>query len=858
MTQTPKKLLRLRVPDMDCPVETGQIERALKDNPVVLEMRFDTASRTAEFVVTAEASAADIQKAVMQTGMESTVLSEEPLNEAPCGRRLRLLVPHTRCPAETGQIERALADNADIISMRFDTALRTASFVLTETADPARIRATIEALGMPCEELAEDVRSEVTMRVENMKSDADVDAVLGLIGLDAAVDKTGRTLRFQIEGERAFALLEKLSAAGWEASIVRVGKPRSAAPETRIPWGRLGLGLVLAAAAEVLELWGGAPQWAIIACSAAAILLAGLGTIKKGLLCLVRLIFNMSTLMSVAVVGAAVLGAWPEAAMVMVLFEIGEAIESMSMVRAKNAIRGLLDVAPETVLASIQNTWKRVPAQSVPAGTVFRTEPGERAALDGVVIEGTGAMDESMITGESMPAAKQPGSRVFAGALTLEAALTVRATAAASDSMSARIIRSVEEAEQKKAPLQRFVDRFAARYTPTVFALALATAVLGPLVTHDPWVTWIYRALVLLVIACPCALVISTPVTIVSALSLAARRGILIKGGVYLEEGRNLRNVALDKTGTITRGKPVFDRAVAISPAAAGRALGLGASLAAMSSHPVSRAIAEKGQAEGLEPLLVKEFKALPGYGTEGVVEGARIRLTNLRWLEEHGVADAAVRRAFDEAYREGKSAAALSDMFGVLAVFIVADTLKPNAARAIAAMKAAGLTPWLLTGDNARAAQTIAAQAGIEHVRADLLPEQKLAEIERLEAEAPTAMAGDGINDAPALTRARIGFAMGIKGADTAIEAADVALMDDDIEKIAWFKRLSELTHRTLIENIVFALSVKVVFALLALAGYASMWMAVFADTGVCLIVVAWGLRLMKASAKVDRMVGA
>ncbi len=858
MTEKTQKLLRLRIPDMDCPVETAQIENSLKSNADVVGMKFDTASRTAEFVLSSMAVESQaVCAAINQIGMQTEVLSEEPV-EAPERPVLRLHVPDMCCPAETSQIEKALKDDPDIVSMRFDTAARTVVFELAhDLVDAARIQATISALGMPNERLAAERLSEVTIHVDKMDSDDDVDAVLGIIGLDAAVDKAKRTVRFRIGGERAFEILDKLQRAGWQGSIVSVGKAEAQAPEVKIPRARLAVALALAGASEALEVIGGFPEALIIVFAAAAILLAGLGTIKKGIACLFKLVFNMSTLMSVAVIGAAILGAWPEAAMVMVLFEIGEAIESMSMVRAKNAIRGLLDVAPETVLANIQGIWKRLPAASIPVGTVFRTEPGERAALDGIVLEGSGAMDESMITGESMPAAKEPGSRVFAGALTLESALTVRSSATASDSMSARIIRSVEEAEQKKAPLQRFVDRFAARYTPTVFAIALATAVVGPLVTHEPWVTWIYRALVLLVIACPCALVISTPVTIVSALSLAARRGILVKGGVYLEEGRNLRHVALDKTGTITRGKPSFESAVITSSVDPARAMLLASSLAAMSSHPISRAIAQKATEDGLSPLLVKDFKALPGFGTEGTIEGARLRLTNLRWLKEHKLANDAVEKAFSEAYEEGKSAVALSDMFGPLAVFIVADTIKPNAQSAVRAMKDAGLTPWLLTGDNTRAAQTIASKVGIENVRAELLPEQKLSEVDRLENEAPTAMAGDGINDAPALSRARIGFAMGIKGADTAIEAADVALMDDDIEKIAWFKHLSELTHRTLVQNIVFALGVKIIFALLALAGYATMWMAVFADTGVCLIVVAWGLRLMKAQGKVDRMMG-
>lgn len=848
----------VRVPDMDCPHESGEITGLFEHNDAIAPVRFDYPARLATFEVTADRPLCDtIVPAIATLGMDSEIVSvdaaPDPTDEA---RSVEVHVPEMCCPAEGGQIERAFAGNERIRALHLDYGARVAKFELAQdVSDTSWITATIASLGMSAEVLEAKKLSDITLAIDAMHTPEDVDAVLEVIGLDAAVDRQARTVRVRIHQEAVFGLLEKLEAAGWKADVSAVGEQKSGPAKADLPVARLGAGLVFAAVAETLELMGNMPEWLIIGASLIAIVLAGFATVTKGLKCLVRLIFNMNTLMAVAVIGACALGAWPEAAMVMVLYEIGESIEDLCMMKAKNAIRGLLDVTPETVLAQVGGDWKRVAAQSVPAGTVFRIEPGERAALDGIVVSGHGAMDESMMTGESLPAPKEPGSRVYAGALTLESTLTVRATTSASDSMSARIIRSVEDAEQKKAPLQRFVDRFAARYTPTVFALAIATAVIGPLVSTLPWTEWIYRALVLLVISCPCALVISTPVTIVSALSLAARRGILVKGGVFLEAGRLLKNVALDKTGTVTRGKPVFDAQMTMAGNDPARAFLLGASLAAMSSHPVSQAVSQELADRALRPKLVTDFKALPGFGTEGKIEGATCRLTNLRWLEEKHLATDEVKAAFARAYDEGKSAVAVSDFFGVMAVFIVADTVKPHAAQAIAAMKRAGLTPWLLTGDNRRAAETIATAVGIANVRSDLLPDQKLAEIDRLDGLAPTAMVGDGINDAPALSRARIGFAMGIKGSDSAIEAADVALMDDNIAKIAWFKRLSELAHRTLIQNIVFALGVKFGFAVAALAGHASMWAAVFADTGVCLIVVFWGLRLMKAGHKVDRL---
>lgn len=847
----------LQVPEMDCPVEVGEIEEAFKGNADVVKLACDVMSRQVTMTVKPTLTTDALLAVFKKISMPAEVLSEKA--EEAKNRTLTLKVPAMDCPVEVGEIETALKDNPLIADKHFDVVNRTVTLVLTDAnADTAGIFAVFKAIGMPAVEVkTAGGASETVLAVENMASDADVKAVLDVIGLDAAVDRKAQTVQFVTDAEHVLGIITRLNEAGWKAFVKTTKTDTGIKKDEKLPYARLGTALVLAFGAEALELAGTFPEWAVMVPALIAIVLAGFGTIKKGVLCLVRGVFNMSTLMAVAVTGAACLGAWPEAAMVMTLYEIGEMIESLSMTRARKAIRTLLSVAPNEVEARINGTWTKIPIETAPAGTVYRVEPGERAALDGVVEDGTGSMDESMITGESLPVQKATGSTVWAGALSLESTLVIRSTAVAKDSMSARIIRAVEEAEQKKAPLQRFVDKFAARYTPTVFVIAVAVAIVGPLVTELPWTTWIYRALVLLVIACPCALVISTPVTIVSALALAARRGVLVKGGVYLEEGRNLKNAALDKTGTITRGEPKFQTLTLIGASDETKVWQQAASLADMSSHPVSRAVSDAAEAKHVETRVVKDFKALPGAGTEGRIDGALLRLTNLKWLESKGLATPEVKAAFEAAHAKGQTAVALSDMFGVMGVFAVADTVKDGAAEAIGAMKRAGITPYLLTGDNSRAAQAIGTSVGIaaENIKAELLPEEKLSHIEALEGKAATAMVGDGINDAPALSRARIGFAMGVKGADSAIEAADVALMDDDVGKIAWFKRLSELTHRTMAQNIIFALGVKVCFAVAAMAGVATMWMAVFADTGVTLLVVAWGLRLMRAGAKVDAM---
>ena len=856
MTDSATKILRFKVPAMDCPVEAGEIEEAFEKDAAVVSVACNVMNREVTVSVADDATPAHFLEVFEKLGMPAQLLADAPV----AVRDVKLFVEAMDCPVEVAEIEKAFSGNAQVTRIACDTMNRIVTLTLVEGAeDFTGILATFKAIGMPAEVVKESSgQSETVFVIENMKTDEDVAEVLKVLGLDAKVDKRGRTVAVVTDAGGALALLRRLTKAGWQAKIQAV-KVQAAEHEVKQPWTRLVTALVLAFVAEFVDL-GLVPvpeawqAWAIAIPAVAAIVLAGFGTIRKGVMSLVHGVFNITTLMAVAVVGAVLLGSWAEAAMVMALYEIGEAIEGLSMTRAKKAIRLLLAVAPEEVSVESAGRWVKVPAASVPAGAVYRVEPGERAALDGVVVEGVGAMDESMITGESLPVAKSVGSSVWAGALTLENALVIRATAAVGDSMSARIIRAVEEAEQKKAPLQRFVDKFAARYTPAVFALSLAVMVGGGLFTGE-WLTWIYRGLVILVIACPCAIVISTPVTIVSALALAAQRGILVKGGVYLEAGRELRHVALDKTGTITRGEPQVKSVTLTGFADEKTVWRLAASLAAMSSHPVSRAIAAAAEARHIETAVVKDFKAIAGCGTQGRVQGALVRLTNLRWLQEMKLATPAVEAAFEKAHAAGETAVAVSDLFGVSGVFSVADTLKEGAAQAVVAMKRAGLTPWLLTGDNRRAAEAVGKTVGLdsEHIKAELLPEQKLSHIEALEAQAPTAMVGDGINDAPALSRASIGFAMGVKGADSAIEAADVALMDDDVSKIAWFKHLSEVTHTTMVQNIVFALAVKAVFAVMAVFGMATMWMAVFADTGVTLLVVAWGMRLMRAGDKID-----
>ena len=622
-------------------------------------------------------------------------------------------------------------------------------------------------------------------------------------------------------------------------------------------WPRIAAALVLAAGAEAAHWLGrGLPGMGL---AVAAIALAGLGVYRAGLQDLVRLRLGINALMAVAVTGAVLIGQWPEAAMVMALYVAAERLEHGAIDRARHAIRGLLDLAPETAeVLQADGSSRRQSAAQVAAGAHVRIAPGARVPLDGTVTQGASSVNQAPITGESQLVEKAAGDDLYAGSVNQHGELVMRVTAQAGNTLLARIVHVVEQAQASRAPTQRFVDRFAAVYTPAVFALALALALLAPPLAGWTWPQSIYQALALLVIACPCALVISTPVTVVSALTAAARRGILIKGGSALEGARAIRAIALDKTGTLTTGSPTLVHWQALDGVDARQAAARALQLAGRSEHPVSRAIAA-GLASAAAATAHQEsheeaqgFTALAGRGVEAHVTGQRWVLGNLRLVREMGLASPALQALLHTHEQQGRSVTLLASADAVHALFAVADPLRGQAREAIAQLRALGVHPVVLSGDNPATVAAIAAEAGIADARGGLLPEDKLSALAALqERYGRVAMAGDGINDAPALARADLGFAMGgAHSTGMAMETAGVVLMNDDLGRIAATIRLSRRAHRVLWQNITLALGVKAVFCALAFAGQATMWMAVAADMGVSLLVVANGLRLRRTGA--------
>ncbi len=667
----------------------------------------------------------------------------------------------------------------------------------------------------------------------------------------------GRTLTVVHEPGMEPAIISTVASLGMEA-VPRLERPlRLELPVIEPSFWRQPLTIaiimagVCAVAAEVLDIVAGGGL-AARAVALIAIVAAGYPIAPKAYHAVRQLSLNIHFLMALAVLGAVAIDQWSEAAMVVFLFAVAELVEARSLNRARSAIRALMQLTPPVARVLREGVAVDVPADDVAIGAVVRVRPGERLALDGIVTAGYSAVNQAPITGESIPVEKEPGQEVFAGSINGHGTFDYQVTHTAADSTLARIAQIVEGATANRGRTERFVDRFSRYYTPAIFAIAVLVAVIPPLLAGAVWDTWIYNGLVLLVIGCPCALVISTPVTIVSGLAAAARRGILIKGGEFLERGRELRTIAFDKTGTLTESRLRVTDVVPFDGIEPDELVHLAAAIEGKSEHPIAAAIVAEHELihAGEQETEIAGFQALPGRGAAASVDGRSIWVGNHRLVHDIGVCGAHVEEVLAGLESQGKTTVVVMNADTVLGVIAVADTVRASSAPAVARLHALGIGTAILTGDNATTAAGVAGPLAIGSVYAELLPADKLAVLDQLEQDhnGPVGMVGEGVNDVPALHRASIGFVMGAAGSDAALEAADVALMDDDLRKIPEFIESSHHTLGVLRQNITIALVLKGIFFVLAVFGKATLWMAVFADMGASLIVVANGLRLLKS----------
>jgi Cd2+/Zn2+-exporting ATPase len=560
---------------------------------------------------------------------------------------------------------------------------------------------------------------------------------------------------------------------------------------------------------------------------------------------------DMNLLMVVAIIGAMILGEWFEGAMVSFLFALSLLLEHWSVERSRRAIGSLLETAPKTARFrdSQSGQVRQVPVEDIAVGATVIIRPGEKIPLDGTVTSGSTTVNQAPITGESMPVRKNVDDEVFAGTINQDGAIEIEATKAASDTTLARIIHMVEEAQSRRAPSQQWVDKFAYYYTPAMMMLAAAIAVLPPLLFAADWGDWIYRGLVILVIACPCALVISTPVSIVSALTASARNGVLIKGGVFIEIVGHLKAIALDKTGTLTFGRPEVQEVIALNNHTTEELLATAAALEANSEHPLAKAILQKAESQNIAVDAATDFQAIKGKGAEGQIDGRLFWIGSHRLMHERGEDTPEVHKKVLKFEDAGHTVVAIGNDDHVCGIISIADSVRPQAGPAISAIKKAGIEQIvMLTGDNAGTAKAIAGDIGVDDYKAELLPEDKVNAVTSLLNEhGQVAMVGDGINDAPALATSTCGIAMGAMGTDAALETADIALMSDEIEKIPWLIYKSRNTLKIIKQNITFSLGLKLLFITLTLFGLASLWMAIAADTGATLLVTFNALRLLK-----------
>lgn len=673
-----------------------------------------------------------------------------------------------------------------------------------------------------------------------------------LPGVTSATVNFGAS-KISVEGQTTIEELEE--AGAFENLIIRDDQENDEQVRSKESFIKrnialiISLGFILVAVISQLSL--GEDHLLTKALYILAIIIGGFDLFKEGFSDLIKLDFSMESLMTIAIIGAAFIGEWAEGSIVVILFAISEALERFSMDKARQSIRSLMDIAPKEALIRRNNVEQLVSVDKIDIDDIMIIKPGQKIAMDGLVINGHSSVNQAAITGESVPVEKQLDDEVFAGTLNEEGVLEVKVTKKVTDTTIAKIIHLVEEAQGERAPAQAFVDKFAKYYTPFIIIMALLIVVIPPLFFGGDWNKWLYQGLSILVVGCPCSLVISTPVSIVSAIGNAAKNGVLVKGGVYLEEIGHLRAIAFDKTGTLTKGKPVVTDFIATSSETDINYLSIISSLESLSQHPLASAILNEADKTNVDykSIQIEDFQSITGKGLTGIHQNIRYYIGSPKLFSASVIEETAVKVQYRQFQEQGKTAMYFGTDEQILGVIAVADEVRDSSAAVISELHKLSIEHTImLTGDNTKTAESIGKQLGVTEIKGDLMPQEKLDSIKALRTTYnKVAMVGDGINDAPALAASTVGIAMGGAGTDTALETADVALMGDDLQKLPFIVRLSRQTLKVIKQNITFSLGIKLLALLLVIPGWLTLWIAIVADMGATLLVTLNGLRLMK-----------
>ena len=673
-----------------------------------------------------------------------------------------------------------------------------------------------------------------------------------LPGVTSATVNFGAS-KISVEGQTTIEELEE--AGAFENLIIRDDQENDEQVRSKESFIKrnialiISLGFILVAVISQLSL--GEDHLLTKALYILAIIIGGFDLFKEGFSDLIKLDFSMESLMTIAIIGASFIGEWAEGSIVVILFAISEALERFSMDKARQSIRSLMDIAPKEALIRRNNVEQLVSVDKIDIDDIMIIKPGQKIAMDGLVINGHSSVNQAAITGESVPVEKQLDDEVFAGTLNEEGVLEVKVTKKVTDTTIAKIIHLVEEAQGERAPAQAFVDKFAKYYTPFIIIMALLIVVVPPLFFGGDWNKWLYQGLSILVVGCPCSLVISTPVSIVSAIGNAAKNGVLVKGGVYLEEIGHLRAIAFDKTGTLTKGKPVVTDFIATSSETDINYLSIISSLESLSQHPLASAILNEADKTNVDykSIQIEDFQSITGKGLTGIHQNIRYYIGSPKLFSASVIEETAVKVQYRQFQEQGKTAMYFGTDEQILGVIAVADEVRDSSAAVISELHKLSIEHTImLTGDNTKTAESIGKQLGVTEIKGDLMPQEKLDSIKALRTTYnKVAMVGDGINDAPALAASTVGIAMGGAGTDTALETADVALMGDDLQKLPFIVRLSRQTLKVIKQNITFSLGIKLLALLLVIPGWLTLWIAIVADMGATLLVTLNGLRLMK-----------